>query len=594
MRAGRILTCAILGVTGVWATTANEIGADEPVPPNIVFIMTDDQTVEDMRFMPKTQALLGAQGTTYENSWTSLSWCCPSRATLKTGQHAHNHGVYSNALPAGGFIRFQDETALPVWLQNAGYHTIHIGKAMNDTKRSVPAGWDRWQATLAGDHKMYNWKTIDQDGRVTSYGTKTADYQGDVYAQMVVDEINNAGPDPFFIHYTPSAPHRGTSKTPVPPRRHLNTFDEPLPRTPSFNIPPNFTNTEISQLAKEYRRRAESLFGADDAVEQIVRALEASGQIDNTVIVFTSDNGFVLGEHGLYGKSNYYREAMAVPLIIRGPGFTSGAVESAPVQNIDLAVTAADLAGATPLITVDGISLTEPLSADRGLYFESKRDDPSDPLWEGVRGERFVFVKSFQNSNGDRLWDMDVDPWQLDNFVDDPDYDAVENMLRAQLEAVRECAGASCFFEIDNAALEALLDGTTPPTSAPTTSTISTTSTTTPTPTPTPTPTTTPTTVPSTIVKVDEIDPWQPAFTVDRGADSTTVVIEPLSRRTTHKYQVRLKIVDGSTIWSPGQNSGTFTLDAAPGALIVQARVYASLGGGTKAWRAWNKVTLPA
>ncbi|MFK8024581.1 MAG: sulfatase [Ilumatobacter sp.] len=612
MRRGLVVIVSVCSVLWALVQPSMQADAERPQQPNVIVILTDDQTVADMQFMPKTSALLGANGTTYTNSWTSLSWCCPSRATLQSGQHAHNHGVFGNEAPAGGFGRFDHETALPVWLSDAGYRTIHIGKAMNDTGRTLPAGWDRWQSTLAGDHKMYNWRTIDEHGRVTRYGSADDDYQGDVYAQMVVDEIraSEASEQPFFVHFALSAPHVGVGKFATPPRRHLKTIDAPLPQPPSFNEPANFSRTEINNLAKQYQRRAESLLGADDGIEQIVDALSDTDQLDDTVIIFTSDNGFLLGEHGQYGKSTYWHEAMAVPLLIRGPGFGAGVVETAPVQNIDLAPTIADLAGATPLVTVDGQSLLDPISPDRGLFFESKRDDPNEALWEGVRSDRFVLVEAERRS---LLWDMDLDPWQLNDLIDDPDYDAVQAALEAELDAVRDCSGVDCSFEIDNELLEALVSAppttistttmpttttTAPATTMPATTMPATTmpgeTTTTTVPPETTTTTTTTTVAPTTtnpptgdVVVVDELPPWRAGFTVTREGDDVDVTIDPLSLRTATRFQVRWKVEGDRWTFEPAGLHPTASFSPGAGTLLVEVRVY-----GNGAWRFWHRVVI--
>ncbi len=436
-----------------------DASAETTQKPNVVFIMTDDQTVEDMKWMPKTASLVGgANGVTYKTSWTSLSWCCPSRATLQTGQHAHNTGVYSNELPTGGYGKFQHQTALPVWLQSAGYKTTHIGKALNDTNMNRPNGWNDWRATVQGDHKMYNWK-VNDNGIIRTYGTGDANFQGDVYADMAKKVIENSDPDqPFFLNYMMSAPHVGNAKLPEPPRRYKGTANATLPKPPGFAIPAGST---VSSLQLEYQRRAESLKGADDQVEVIMKALENKGVLDNTVVIFYSDNGFLMGEHGFRGKSIYYEEAMAVPLLIRGPGFTPGTTVTAPVQNIDIAPTIAELAGATPLVTVDGISLLGNLDENRGLLFESKRDDPNVPLWSGIRANRFIYVHKYKGGSG-ILWDMQRDPGQLNNYINDPDYSGILTRLKALQTQKANCVGADCYFVIDNQELEDLYGGPAP------------------------------------------------------------------------------------------------------------------------------------
>ncbi len=130
-------------------------------PPNILVIMTDDQTVEQMRAMPKTQALLAARGTTFANSFVDDSLCCPSRSTFLTGQYAHNHGVRANGGPHGGYVHLDHTNTLPLWLQEAGYYTAHVGKYLNNYGKSSlapPPGWSRWLAlTDPTVYRMYDY-----------------------------------------------------------------------------------------------------------------------------------------------------------------------------------------------------------------------------------------------------------------------------------------------------------------------------------------------------------------------------------------------------------------------------------------------------
>ena len=328
--------------------------------PNIVLVMTDDQTLEAMRFLPKTRALLGDQGTTFTNSFVNFPLCCPSRATMLTGQYMHNHGVLGNDPPTGGYNRLDHTNTLPVWLRDAGYVTAHVGKYLNgygaSNPQQRPPGWTEWYG-LIDAYRVYDYR-MNRNGVVTQYGHAAADYQTDVIADTAVDVITRRAPNrtPFFLTVAPLAPHREVFTSdniqPIRPApRHLGLYNDLAPpRPPNFNEAdvsdkpspirnrPRLTAEEINTITTDYRRKAEALQAVDEMVERIYRVVEASGELNNTVIVFTSDNGFFHGEHRVpKGKDRVYDESIRVPLLAKGPGFTPGLIATEPVINADLA-----------------------------------------------------------------------------------------------------------------------------------------------------------------------------------------------------------------------------------------------------------------
>lgn len=181
--------------------------------PNVVVIMTDDQTVADMQALPKTLELIGRPGTTFQNSFVSWALCCPSRATYLTGQLPHNHGVMGNAPPAGGYTRLNHANTLPVWLSAAGYRTAHLGKYLNGygerNPREVPPGWAHWFGLVdPTTYRMYNY-TINDDTLLRSFGEDPEDYQTDVLAAEAERVLRAWAGDeaPFFLSIAPLAPH---------------------------------------------------------------------------------------------------------------------------------------------------------------------------------------------------------------------------------------------------------------------------------------------------------------------------------------------------------------------------------------------------
>ena len=367
--------------------------------PNLVVVMTDDQTVEELAGMPNTHRMLAARGVSFDHSYVSYPVCCPSRATYLTGQYAHNHGVMGLYPPTGGYGRFDKANALPVWLQQAGYHTAHLGKFLNgygdQEPADVPPGWSDWHATV--DYSTYNmWGyTINHNGRMKTYGRRFEEdpalYQTDVLAAKAASIVKHesGGEKPLFLSVNFLAPHHenraiqrrtGTLVRSAPRHRgafastrvtHAASFNEAdMSDKPAFlqRRTHALTSAEIAAIERDARARRSALLAVDEGVALIVRALRRTHELGETYIVFTSDNGYMQGEHRVRsGKMLPYDASTRVPLIIRGPGLPEAAVTSELVANTDLAPTLLELAGATAGKTVDGRSLlpyaTEPRPA---------------------------------------------------------------------------------------------------------------------------------------------------------------------------------------------------------------------------------------
>jgi arylsulfatase A-like enzyme len=438
--------------------------------PNILVIMTDDQRLDQMRALPKTQALLGAKGTTFDNSFVDFSLCCPSRSTFLTGQYAHNHGVLANGGPHGGYPHLDHSNTLPLWLQEAGYYTAHVGKYLNNYgvgSPEPPPGWSRWFGLIdPTTYRMYDY-TVSDDGNPVTYKESPRDYQTDVIAAKAEEVLRSrAGTgQPFFLTVAPTAPHLeriGREQTPPRPApRYKGKFaGEALPREASFNEAdvedkpahinrrPALTLAKRAHITETYRAQLASLLAVDDLVERLVKVLDATGQLDRTVIVFTSDNGFFLGEHRVSeGKYLPYEESIRVPLIIRGGGFPAGARAAQMVSNVDLAPTIVALTGARARRTMDGRSLL-PLALDpnqgkgRTLLIEGYGEGKDKPPFTAVRDPRWFYA---EYRNGDReLYDLQADPAELRSLHADPASSAVRQDLARRLARLHACSGSSC------------------------------------------------------------------------------------------------------------------------------------------------------
>ena len=441
--------------------------------PNVVVLLTDDQTVESMRVMAGVQAELAGSGTTFDRSFVSNPLCCPSRATLYTGQYTHNHGVIGNRPPEGGYGRLDKSEWLPVWLQRAGYHTIHIGKFMNrygqdSPPNEVPPGWNEWYTSVDPSTYRFTGYQLNENGVVSTYN----EYSTDEYSNRAVDAVRRLAPSgqPFFLSVAFLAPHSGSPRetddpsgivTPMPAPRHRDRFaSEPMPVSAAFGEAdvsdkpsfirrrPRLSAERVAAITENYRQELESLLAVDEGIVRVVGALRDAGELENTLIVFTSDNGFFHGEHRVpYGKVMVYEPSIRVPLILRGPGVPAGARRRQLVTNADLAPTILDAADAVPAGRVpDGRSLF-PLLRDRGLAWGRELLVEGAPgiqavAYAALRNDRFVYA---EHDNGEReLYDLRRDPDQLDSVDGDQDYESIEARLAERLAALQICAGPSC------------------------------------------------------------------------------------------------------------------------------------------------------
>lgn len=433
------------------ASGATVSAAEGTDPPNVVVIMTDDQTFEQMRVMPQTKALVGDAGVTYSNFVINLPLCCPSRSTFLTGQYAHNHGVLSNDSANGGYAHFESSTALPVWLQKSGYRTIHIGKFLNGygkpNKTEVPVGWNDWQAMIPPNYYNYD---INDNGTVVHYGTTEADYSTDVLATRAEEAIAESAPGgPFFLNLAVYGPHDAKSvgttlRSPIPAPRDKGTYSaEALPLAKSYNEAnvsdkpayvqalPRLKARNTTDITTRYRDGLESLQSVDDAVVRVMNALTAAGELENTVVMFVSDNGFMHGQHRITSsKGTPYEEAIHVPFMVRGPGFTAGTTVNTLVSNIDVAPTIAAIAGATPLLTVDGVDFrTAP--TDRAVMIETYDGN----CFTGLRTATESYVRYYTGE--EEYYDLVADPQQLASRHLSLSASSRLAVLRAQLDLLQ-------------------------------------------------------------------------------------------------------------------------------------------------------------
>jgi len=470
------LSLLLVGLLAVLAAAAAPAVAQH-TRPNVVVIMTDDQTAASLPNMPQVNTLLGDQGTLFTQAIASFPLCCPSRATSLTGQYAHNHGVLHNGGAFGGFDALDHTNTLPVWLQAAGYRTMHVGRYLNnyEVRHGVPPGWSDWHTSPhSGAFNYYSWR-VNENGTIVSYPRpdRPNDYLTDFQSRRAVELIDDAAPaaQPFYLSVWYTAPHRGSPRdpddpvrpgTPSPALRHRDAFaGYRMPRPPSFNEAnmfdkpqvvadrPRFTPDRVAGIEENWRQELESLLAVDEGVAQIYDALRRSGELDNTLIVYTSDNGFMHGEHrALAEKVLPYEESIRIPLVLRGPGVPRGRVDNRLVANIDVPATIIEETGVRPNRLIDGRSLVG-LLADpfaewgRDILIENGNGANAVPAYRGIRNYRFLYVE--HRTTGEyELYDLLEDPYQLKSVDGHDRYRKVQRDLHLRLRSLVSCAGSSC------------------------------------------------------------------------------------------------------------------------------------------------------
>ena len=437
-----------------------EASADRP---NIVFVLTDDLDYASAQKLPEIGSLLVEEGASFENAFASQSLCCPSRATIFTGLYAHNSGIKGNQPPGGGFPKFRDEgleeATFAVRLQEGGYRTAFFGKYMNmypgqGDPTHVPPGWDEWRGSI-GNYEPYDYG-INENGQTILYGSDIEDYFTDVLSGQATEFVRQAAFDdtPFFLHLNPTAPH----KPATPAERHEGAFaDEKAPRPPSFNeedvsdksswiqdhAPLN--DKKISDTEERYRMRLESMLAVDEMVASLIEELEATGELGNTYVFFTFDNGFLQGEHRLTDtKDRPYEESAHVPLFVRVPGITPETEVKDLTLNTDFAPTFAELGDVS--FPADGRSLVpllrgeEPASWRSAVLLEGF-EGKGPRVFGAVRTEDYKYI---EYGNGEEeLYDLQNDPYELENLHETANLSLLED-LRERLEVLRECSGDGC------------------------------------------------------------------------------------------------------------------------------------------------------
>jgi N-acetylglucosamine-6-sulfatase len=442
-----------------------------PHKPNVVVIMTDDQTVSDLASMPQTRALIGGRGVYFRNSIVSEAQCCPSRATFFTGKYAHNHGVLTTNPPYGGFLSFNPSETLPLWLQRDGYSTVLIGKYFNGYGLTnvtyVPPGWTEWHGLLGPRQYDYYGFMVNNDGVLRSYPGR---YETDALTGIAESVIRRraAARRPLFLFLSYVAPHIGYPRalggpdvdSAVPSPFFSGLFgDVDLPAFDEADVSdkprgvrrrPRITPGERMKLRYAWRRRQQSLVSVDYGVTRVLDALRTMNQLDETLVVFLSDNGFIAGQHRVrHGKILPYEPSIRVPLMMRGPGVPVGRTSSQLVWNGDVTATILQATGAKAPGQLDGESLWRFIRDPRLRYpREVLIEGPPlgvrtpRPRFVGLRTDRFLYV---EYANREReLYDLKNDPFELRNLAVVGGARFLQVRLARRLDQLRNCQGVDC------------------------------------------------------------------------------------------------------------------------------------------------------
>ena len=422
--------------------------------PNIVIILADDQRWDTLRLMPHVRQDLMAPGVTFDNAFVENSLCCPSRSAILTGNDSHTTGIFTNVPPYGGYpvfhARGEESSTIATWLHGAGYRTALAGKYLNGYTGilDIPPGWDRWAAFSSSPLAYYNY-TLNVDGSMTTFGGAPSDYSTDVLAGYAIDAIRSTPQSqPAFVYFAPFAPHAPS----IPAVRDIGSVLAPPSRWP-----PNFNEKNVTDKPRYVRKRkpastkemsaqivntVESLGALDNAVHDIVQALSDTNRLSNSIVIFTSDNGFMFGEHRFVGKEAPYDESIRVPMVVRYDRVVAaaGSRDARLVMNTDIAPTLASAAGLTPPPT-DGMSFLPLLqgagAALRGsMLIEHLADNwvGTPPSYCALRTPVRMFVR--YSDGFEELYNLVKDPYELTNRARDHAYRAVVIRLRAKLRSM--------------------------------------------------------------------------------------------------------------------------------------------------------------
>lgn len=432
--------------------------------PNFLFFITDDQTFESIKRMPRLFSSLAPRGVFFSNAFTCASICQTARATMLTGQYSHNNGVLGNET---SYTVLDETKMLPYLLKQAGYDTRLIGKYLNTwtTSHAAPQGWTDWHAITPGPYYSYD---INDNGSVTTAGTSASDYSTTLISSRLQTALAAAS-QPFYIHVGFNAPHVASdalsAATPSPDYQGCISTSKTFPKNADWNLAdvsrkpqyvqnlPTIDGATESTINSNWRAVTETLFSVDKAIKTAIDYLVTSGKISNTYIIFTSDNGYFNGEQRFnVGKVAPYENSIHIPLIIAGPSgsVVQGKTCNNLVTHADITATILALANVSPAVSQDGISLVPylaaPTTADQrsNVFIEylGSGDYNSVTDYRCVRSKDWKYT---EYTTGEKeLYDLNADPFEVTNVVNVAANASTVASMAALVVRGTNCSGSGC------------------------------------------------------------------------------------------------------------------------------------------------------
>ncbi|MGH2641664.1 MAG: sulfatase family protein [Actinomycetota bacterium] len=451
-RASLVLLASIL-IAGSCTAHDDDPTTPPAEKPNILLIVTDDQREMPLApVMPRTQEWFGSQGTAFTRAFATTPRCCPARVSFLTGLYAHNHGIYGEDVLASELAAVEP-SMIQRRLQESGYRTGLFGKYLNNwPNERDPANFDGWATTPLVKYSGAEWN-VGGTTRVVAENSTT--FIGDT-SLAFVEAAEDDDEVPWFLHVGFMAPHLPSDvegryeDVPVPPLRRSAAMTERDRRDK-----PRFVARRALRTASQIRSKRDpqlrSLVAVDDQIDRLMTRFEVLGELENTIAVFISDNGFQWGEHSLFGKSVPYLGSVRIPLYLRWPGHLApGAVDDRLVGGIDLAPTLLAAAGLEPVVEPDGFDLLDE-GASRSrllLEFQELPRGPT-PTWRAFVTRSFQYIEYLDRTGRvafREFYRLRTDPEQLVNVLRDgrPGNDPDVVALSATLRRLRGCSGATC------------------------------------------------------------------------------------------------------------------------------------------------------
>jgi arylsulfatase A-like enzyme len=449
---------------------ASQTRLDDP-RPNVIFIFTDDQPYHTTQYMPTVRDVLMKGGINFENGFSTTPLCCPSRASILSGEYVHNNEVYTNTWPLGGARKFDDTSTYAVWIKDAGYQTAYFGKYLNDYDALEPygyvgQGWDEWGVFLGknlhadddiGASQYYVDFSVSENGNVVEYNGEKSIFGADLITQKAVDYISTKRNEPFILtmaYYNPHSPYfwaerhdpqfRRTGELQAEAYRSPNFMEEDVSDKPQFLQ--DLNPIAVEKIDISYKQILRSLLSVDDGVASVLNALDKTGLSEKTIIFFITDNGLTVGDHRFGLTKNCAYEACArIPFIVYSPAMFPARTDVHIVANIDLAPTFAELGGVAIPEDVNGMSLL-PLLKDPNADWRDAVLIEHWPTEDGVGSKipefyavRTADWKYVEYSTGEKeLYDLINDPYELENLANKPQQAEIQQQLKLRLDELKK------------------------------------------------------------------------------------------------------------------------------------------------------------